>query len=374
MSRSTTRLTMMIAFGMAVGLLIALGINNPQSELAKWLHQLTSPVQTNAQFNSNNGYANIVAKALPSVVSVYRIEYDNEANLTLLNDPHYQQFIGGELIADKGKAVGLGSGVIISHAGHILTNHHVIAGADSLEIDLYDGRTTTATVIGTDPATDLALLKIELADLQATTIVANNDIRVGDIVLAIGNPHGLGTSVSMGIISGLERNQIGLNTYENFIQIDAPINQGNSGGALIDSQGHLIGINTATSSASQGLGLAIPTSTVISVVDNLIQYGSVIRGWLGVEMNLIIEKNIGNRAQAEVLKIDGVYVNSPAHKAGLQPGDTIIQLDDFSTDRIRQAMDYVAQLKPGSELTITYVRQGQTHTTSARLGVRPASQ
>ena len=374
MSRSTTRLTMMIALGMAVGLLVALGLNNKQSALAKWLHQITSPVQTTTQANSNIGYADIVANALPSVVSVYRIEYDNEANLTLLNDPHYQQFIGGELIADKGKAVGLGSGVIISQDGHILTNHHVIAGADSLEIDLYDGRTTTAKVIGTDPATDLALLKIELADLQATTITADNHIRAGDIVLAIGNPHGLGTSVSMGIISGLERNQIGLNTYENFIQIDAPINKGNSGGALIDSQGHLIGINTATSSTSQGLGLAIPTSTVINVVDNLIQYGSVIRGWLGVEMNLMIEKNIGNRAQTEVLKIDGVYVNSPAHQAGLQPGDTIIQLDNFSTDRIREAMDYVAQLKPGSELTITYLRQGQTHTTSATLGVRPASQ
>ena len=268
----------------------------------------------------------------------------------------------------------MGSGVIISTEGHILTNHHVIAGADSLEIDLYDGRTTTAAVIGTDPATDLALLKIELPELQATTITTDKSIRAGDIVLAIGNPHGLGTSVSMGIISGLERNQIGLNTYENFIQIDAPINQGNSGGALINSNGHLIGINTATSSASQGLGLAIPTSTVTSVVDNLLKYGSVIRGWLGVEMNLIIEKNIGNRAQAEVLKIDGVYVNSPAHQAGLQPGDTIIQLDDFSTDRIREAMDYVAQLKPGSELTITYLRQGQTHTTSATLGVRPASQ
>lgn len=374
MSRSTTRLTMMIALGMAVGLLIALGINNKESALAKWLHQITSPVTTSTQSVANTGYADIVAKALPSVVSVYRIEYDNEANLALLNDPHYQQFIGGELIADKGKAVGLGSGVIISTEGHILTNHHVIAGADSLEIDLYDGRTTTAVVIGTDPATDLALLKIELPELQATTITTDKSIRAGDIVLAIGNPHGLGTSVSMGIISGLERNQIGLNTYENFIQIDAPINQGNSGGALIDSNGHLIGINTATSSASQGLGLAIPTSTVINVVDNLIKYGSVIRGWLGVEMNLIIEKNIGNRAQAEVLKIDGVYVNSPAHQAGLQPGDTIIQLDNFSTDRIREAMDYVAQLKPGSELTITYLRQGQTHTTSATLGVRPASQ
>lgn len=374
MSRSSTRLTLMIALGMALGLLLALGISNQDSALAKWVQQITSPLNTSTQMTSNNGYADIVAQALPSVVSVYRFEYDSDANLALLNDPHYQQFIGGELVADKGKAVGLGSGVIISTAGHIITNHHVIAGADNLEIDLYDGRTTTATIIGTDPATDLALLKIALPELQAATIASNNNLRAGDIVLAIGNPHGLGTSVSMGIISGLERNQIGLNTYENFIQIDAPINQGNSGGALINSHGQLIGINTATSSASQGLGLAIPTSTVTSVVDNLLKYGSVIRGWLGVEMTLSIEKNFGNRAQTEVLKVDGVYVNSPAHIAGLQPGDTIIQLDDFSTDRIRQAMDYVANLKPGSELSITYQRQGQTYTTTATLGVRPASQ
>ena len=373
MSRSSTRLTMMIVLGMALGLLLALGINNKESALAKWLHQVTSPVNTTNSVYSA-GYADIVAKALPSVVSVYRIERDDQANLTLLNDPHYQQFIGGELIADKGEAVGLGSGVIISEQGHILTNHHVIAGADSLEIDLYDGRTATATIIGTDPATDLALLKIDITGLQASTITTQANSRPGDIVLAIGNPHGLGTSVSMGIISGLERNQIGLNTYENFIQIDAPINKGNSGGALINTQGHLIGINTATSSASQGIGLAIPTSTVTDVVDNLITYGSVIRGWLGVEMTLTIAKNIGHRDQTEVLKVEGVYINSPAHQAGLQPGDTIIQLDNFSTDRIREAMDYVANLKPGSDLNITYLRQGQTYTTKATLGVRPASQ
>lgn len=374
MSRSSTRLTMMIALGMTLGLLLALGITNKDSALAKWLHQITSPINIVNQSSISDGYRDVVAKALPSVVSIYRIERDNDTNLTLLNDPHYQQFIGGELVADKGKTVGLGSGVIISTEGHILTNHHVIAGADRIEIDLYDGRTTTATVIGTDPATDLALLKVELADLQATTLTAQENVRPGDIVLAIGNPHGLGTSVSMGIVSGLERNQIGLNTYENFIQIDAPINQGNSGGALINTQGHLIGINTATSSASQGIGLAIPADTITSVVDNLIAYGSVIRGWLGVEMTLGIEKNIGHRAQVEVLKVNGVYINSPAHQAGLEPGDIIIQLDDFNTDHIRAAMDYVANLKPGSELSITYLRQGQPHTTKATLGVRPASQ
>ncbi len=365
---------MMIALGITVGLLLALGINNKDSALAQWLQQITSPVNTSSQSVQQDGYADMVAKALPAVVSVYRIERDNEANLALLNDPHYQQFISGELVADKGMPVGLGSGVIISEQGHILTNHHVIAGADSLEIDLYDGRTTTATLIGTDPATDLALLKIQLPNLQAASVSTDNNSRAGDIVLAIGNPHGLGTSVSMGIISGLERNQIGLNTYENFIQIDAPINQGNSGGALINTRGQLIGINTATSSSSQGLGLAIPTSTVTSVVDNLLQYGSVIRGWLGVEMDLVMEKGIGYRDQTEVLQVSGVYVNSPAHQAGLLPGDIIIQLDDFSTDRIRQAMDYVAQLKPGTQLQIIYLRQGQTHTTSATLGLRPTSQ
>ena len=350
--------------------------------MLRWFAELTSPI-TKSPAQAPLGYADTVAQVLPAVVSIYGISIDQDADPSLLDIPHYQQFITGELVGEQVTEINLGSGVIISQTGHILTNHHVIDNTNRIEANLYDGRTAQANIIGIDPETDLALLQIDLPNLQPALIPQQTNSRPGDIVLAIGNPHGLGTSVSMGIISALERNQLGLNTFENFIQIDAPINQGNSGGALINSTGQLIGINKAhfynssTSTRSQGLGLAIPISTAKQVVDSLLRDGKVIRGWLGVTSDLVSQQAAGTLqqyGQDEEIRITGVYVGSPAHKAGLRQGDIITELDGQSAENARAALDYIADLKPNSKLSITYQREGQQYTTTATLGSRPPSQ
>ncbi|MDP6968002.1 MAG: trypsin-like peptidase domain-containing protein [Gammaproteobacteria bacterium] len=379
MSKTAKYLGFFILLGAGTGL--ALGWAG-LGQITRWFEGFTSPI-TYSPSQTSAGYADTVAKILPSVVRIYGIRIDQDANPKLLQDPHYQQFTVGQPITEQVAGISFGSGVIISQTGHILTNHHIIAHADRIEADLYDGRKAQATIIGIDPATDLALLQIDLPALQPALIPAQINSRPGDIVLAIGNPHGLGTSVSMGIISAMERNQLGLNTYENFIQVDAPINQGNSGGALINTAGQLIGINsahyynTSTSTRSQGLGLAIPISTAKQIVNSIIRDGKVIRGWLGVTSELISQQAAGalqQYGQDEKILITGVYIGSPAHKAGLQQGDIITQFDGQSADNARAALDYIADLKPGSKLSITYQRKGQEATTTATIGVRPPSQ
>jgi len=379
MPKTTKYLGFFILLGVGTGL--ALGWAG-QEQIQRWFEGLTSPIdKSRPQISA--GYADTVAKVLPSVVSIYRINIDQDANQTLLEDPHYQQFIAGELAAEQIAEINLGSGVIISAAGHILTNYHVIVGADRIEANLHDGRTAQAIIIGIDPATDLALLQIDLPNLQPILVPQQTNSRPGDIVLAIGNPQGLGTSVSMGIISAMGRNQLGLDTYENFIQIDAPINRGNSGGALINTAGQLIGINRAyiyksgTNTIGQGLGLAIPISTINQVVNSLLRYGKVIRGWLGVRSELITQQAAGalqQYGQEEKILIKDVYKGSPAHTAGLQQDDIITALDDQNSPSGRAAIDYLANLKPGSKLRITYKRQGQEYTTTATIGIRPKSQ
>ncbi|MCP4880707.1 MAG: trypsin-like serine protease, partial [Gammaproteobacteria bacterium] len=299
MSKTSKQIALFILLGVTTGLILGWTSN---SKVQLWIQELTSPLNK-GRADVALGYADTVEKVLPAVVRIYRISFDTSANPALLDDPHYQQFITGELVAEQGTVYGLGSGVIISTRGHILTNHHVIAGADQLEVKLNDNRSAIAQIIGVDPETDLALLKIDLPDLQPALIPQQDKSRPGDIVLAIGNPHGLGTSVSMGIISALGRNQLGLNTFENFIQTDAPINSGNSGGPLINTSGQLIGINTAhfyntgTSTRSQGLGLAIPISTASQVANSLLKDGKVIRGWLGITIDLISQQMSGSLLQ-----------------------------------------------------------------------------
>jgi len=373
MLKTRKYISLFILLGALTGLILGWTSNRP---VQQWLQKVTSPINQ-GQAGFAQGYADTVEKVIPAVARIYRISIDTSANLALLEDPHYQQFVADEIVAEQGTTVGLGSGVIISQDGHILTNHHVIAGADRLEIALNDGRAAEASVIGIDPETDLALLKISLPNLQPALIPLSDNSRPGDIVLAIGNPHGLGTSVSMGIISALGRNQLGLNTFENFIQTDAPINEGNSGGALINTAGQLIGINTATSSGSQGLSLAIPISTASQVANKILRDGKVIRGWLGVTSVLVSQHTAGTLQQhdeQEKIKVTGVYVGSPAHKAGLQQGDIITGFDNQSSISARAAMDYVAGLAPGTTLSLTYLRQGQEHTTTTTLGIRPISQ
>ena len=289
------------------------------------------------------------------------------------NDPWFKFFFGDR--GDEAQA-GLGSGVIVSADGYILTNNHVVEGADEIEIILNDGRHTAARVIGTDPDTDLAVLKIQL-DRLPVIVLGNSDLlQVGDQVLAIGNPFGVGQTVTSGIVSGLRRNQLGINTFENFIQTDAAINPGNSGGALVDTQGTLLGINTAIysrSGGSMGIGFAIPTSTARQVLQGIVQDGRVTRGWIGVEPNDLspeLAETFGVKAHSGVI-ITGVLQNGPAAQAGIRPGDLITTVGGAPVSSVAELLAGVAALKPGSASKFQVVRRDEKLELSVTPGVRP---
>jgi serine protease DegS len=270
----------------------------------------------------------------------------------------------------------LGSAVILSPDGYLLTNNHVIAGAQEILVALRDGRQTLATLVGTDPETDLAVLKIELDDLPSVSISGVREQAVGDVVLAIGNPFGLGQTVTMGIVSATGRNQLGLNTYEDFIQTDAAINQGNSGGALIDTSGNLVGINTAIfsqSGGSQGIGFAIPVKLATEVMQDIIEHGRVVRGWLGVEVQPVTAEQadkVGVGASAGLV-ISGLYRGGPASQAGLLPGDVILRIDGEPAATGRQSMNQVARVDPGKIVIMDIMRDGKPMRFEAAVGVRP---
>ena len=289
------------------------------------------------------------------------------------NDPWFKFFFGEQ---GNEPQTGLGSGVIVSDSGYILTNNHVIEGADEIEVVLNDSRHTIAKVIGTDPDTDLALLKIEL-DRLPTIVLGNSDsLQVGDQVLAIGNPFGVGQTVTGGIVSALGRNQLGINTFENFIQTDAAINPGNSGGALVDVNGNLQGINTAIysrSGGSMGIGFAIPVSTARLVMDGIVRDGQVTRGWIGVEPNDLspeLAETFGVNAKQGVI-ITGVLQNGPAALSGIRPGDVITSVGGKSVGNVAELLTRVAALKPGAASKFSLQRRDQKMELDVTPGVRP---
>jgi Do/DeqQ family serine protease len=288
-------------------------------------------------------------------------------------DPWFRFFYG-----DQGQSQpqsGLGSGVVVSPSGYILTNNHVIEGADDIEVMLNDGRVIKASVIGTDPETDLAVLKVNLDGLTAITLGNSDELQVGDPVLAVGNPFGVGKTVTSGIVSALGRSQLGINTFENFIQTDAAINPGNSGGALVDVNGHLVGINTAIysrSGGSMGIGFAIPTSTARSVMESIVQDGQVTRGWIGVEpreFNTELAETFGISPQNGVI-ITGVLQNGPAAHAGLKPGDLIVAVNGKAVKTVSELLTQVAALKPGVEATLDIQRKQAATTLTVVPGKR----
>ncbi len=289
------------------------------------------------------------------------------------SDPWFRFFFGDQ---NQESRAGLGSGVIVSPAGYILTNNHVVDGADEIEVMLNDSRKSIAKVIGTDPETDLAVLKIDLDKLPVLVIGNSDAIQVGDQVLAIGNPFGVGQTVTSGIISALGRNQLGINTFENFIQTDAAINPGNSGGALVDTQGHLLGINTAIysrSGGSMGIGFAIPMSTARLVMDGLVKDGQVTRGWIGVEPNDLspeLAETFGVKARQGVI-ITGVLQNGPAALAGIRPGDVITAVAGQDVRNVAELLTKVAGLKPGDASSFSLQRQDQKLSLDVVPGVRP---
>ena len=333
---------------------------------------IQAPSSTSAQ-PAAGSFSGAARKAAPAVVS---INTSKAVRHPRSNDPWFQFFFG-----DQGTQAqtGLGSGVIISPDGYILTNNHVVESADEIEVTLTDSRRARATVIGTDPETDLAVLKVDLDKLPVIVLGDSDQLAVGDQVLAIGNPFGVGQTVTSGIVSALGRSQLGINTFENFIQTDAAINPGNSGGALVDVNGNLMGINTAIysrSGGSMGIGFAIPVSTAKLVLDGIVRDGQVTRGWIGVEPNELspeLAQTFGVKATEGVI-ITGVLQGGPAAVAGVRPGDVILSVEDKATNNVSQLLTAVASLKPGSAASFALQRGDARREVSVVPGTRPRVQ
>ena len=312
-----------------------------------------------------------VRRAAPAVVSI------NTSRITrhpFADDPWFRLFFGQQGSQSQS---GLGSGVIMSADGYVLTNNHVVQEADHIEAVLADGRRANARVIGADPESDLAVLKIDLPDLPVMTPSDSDRIEVGDRVLAIGNPFGVGQTVTSGIVSALGRDQLGINTFENFIQTDAAINPGNSGGALTDEQGRLLGINTAIysrSGGSLGIGFAIPVNVARQALQDIVQNGRVVRGWIGVESTALtpeLAENLG-AASAQGVIITGVLNGSPAARAGMRPGDVVTLINGRPIRTVAELRAGITALRPGTAATFTALRQGQNVEMQLVPGQRPS--
>ena len=315
-------------------------------------------------------YAEAVNRSSPAVVNIYIAKLVSPTKNALLYERMARRMPRQRIERS------LGSGVIMTDQGHILTNHHVIVGADAIQVLLHDGRTANAMVIGTDTATDLAVLKIDLPDLTPIALADSDRLRVGDVVLAIGNPLGFGHSVTQGIVSALGRYGLQLNAYEDYIQTDAIIHQGNSGGALIDTEGKLLGINTliytssnagGSSATGIGISLAIPINLATYVMHDLIEYGEVIRGWLGVSVEPI---SLSTGGQQQALMVAALADNSPAERAGMRLGDIITHIDGEPVDNGRQTMHRIARLRPGDTIGISVQREQQSVDLRAIVGVQ----
>jgi len=323
-------------------------------------------------------YADAVASSVSSVVTIYTSKTVTEKPHPLLDDPVFSQLFGDQLKRRQRShnETNLGSGVIIGAEGYILTNQHVIDGADEILISLADGRGSQAVLIGEDRDTDIAILQIPMSGLNGIKIADSKLLRVGDVVLAIGNPLNVGQTVTMGIVSATGRNRIGLNTFENFIQTDAAINPGNSGGALVNARGELIGINTAILSqtvGAQGIGFAIPITLALDIMQQIIEFGAVTRGWLGVEGTEISSRAAqatGNPGIKGAL-IVGVFINSPADMAGIRAGDIVVGVNGNPVLGIRDLLDQITLHKPGEQIQVTIYRGTQKLSLDMKVIQRP---
>lgn len=317
-------------------------------------------------------------KAMPAVVNIYTTKGTKPSKSPFMDDPFFRKFFGDRQEGDdaEDRQFSLGSGVIVSPQGYILTNNHVVDSAAQMEVALADGRKASGKLVGTDPETDLAVIKIDLKGLPAITLGRIDQTMVGDVVLAIGNPFGVGQTVTMGIVSALGRNHLGINTFENFIQTDAAINPGNSGGALVDANGNLIGINTAIysrSGGSLGIGFAIPVSTVKMVMDSIISTGQVVRGWIGVEPQDItpeLADSFGLQRKSGTI-IAGVLKNGPADRAGIRPGDILLAVEGKPVADTTDMLNQIAQLKPGSRARLNILRANREASFDLVVGKRP---
>lgn len=323
-----------------------------------------------------SSYREAARAALPSVVHIYTTQQVRQQRHPLFDDPIFRHFFGERPDGPTRRNSGLGSGVIVSENGYILTNYHVIEGADDIQVSLNDGKTYRARIVGTDPESDLAVLNIQATSLPAITFGQMDDLRVGDVVLAIGNPFGVGQTVTMGIVSALGRSHLGINTFENFIQTDAAINPGNSGGALVDAFGNLVGINTAIYSrtgGNHGIGFAIPVSSARSIMEQIIESGSVTRGWIGVEAQEITAElaESFNLPDTDGALIAGVVRSSPADKAGVRPGDVLLAVNGQTVSNPQVMLDLIADLKPEERANFRLRRDRSILELQVRIGKRP---
>ena len=321
-------------------------------------------------------YSAAVKVATPAVVNIFTTQKVKQMNHPLLNDPVFREFFGNQIPQQPQNENSLGSGVIVRADGYILTNNHVIAQAEHIVVALHDGRRAEAKVIGTDPDTDLAVIKIELDKLPVLPFKLSGN-EVGDVVLAIGNPFGVGQTVTQGIISATGRSDLGINTYEDFIQTDAAINPGNSGGALIDVAGNLIGVNTAIfsqSGGSLGIGFAIPAQVCQQVLNSILKDGRVVRGWLGISLipNTLDEDVLASKPVGVI--VADVLRDGPADAAGVKRGDKIIQVNNEQISSASHLINYVALQAPASVIDVVVERDGKQQTLQVKVGERKVQQ
>jgi len=324
------------------------------------------------------GFSAAARKVMPTVVNIFTSTEIKKLRHPLMDDPRFHFFFGEEFDNSPQRGSNLGSGVIISHDGYILTNHHVVEAADQIEVALADGRKAKGRIIGSDPESDLAVIKIDLpGTIPAITFSRPDQAQVGDIVLAIGNPFGVGQTVTMGIVSAVKRNHLGLNTFENFIQTDAAINPGNSGGALVDVNGSLIGINSAIYSpngGSLGIGFAIPVSTAKKIMEQIIQNGSVTRGWVGVAVQELTPEltESFNLDNIQGVLISEVVRGSPADQAGVHAGDILTMIDNkqLLTDS-SSMLETISSLPPGEVVVFKLLRNQREVVVDVKVGKRP---
>jgi serine protease DegQ len=335
--------------------------------------------QPSGEPNKISSFSDAANRAMPAVVNIYTSKAAKGERHPFMDDPVFRHFFGESFDAQTRKTANLGSGVIVSEEGHILTNSHVIEAADEIEVALADTRRAKARLVGSDPETDLAVLKVDLPKLPSILFGHSDEVHVGDVVLAIGNPFGVGQTVTLGIVSALGRSHLGINTFENFIQTDAAINPGNSGGALVDASGHLIGINTAMYSrtpggASLGIGFAIPASTARHVLDEIMRHGEVTRGWIGVgvqDMTTELSESFKLPAIRGAL-VTEVYRGTPAERAGMRLGDILVAVEGEPVTDSASMLNVVAALNPGKQATFRVVRSQQETEVRVTIGRRPA--
>jgi len=339
-----------------------------------------SPVMTLARQEGPVSYADAVQKTAPAVVNIFTTTLTRRKAHPFFSDPLFRRFFGEELSQPRvEKRNNLGSGVIVNKNGYIITNHHVIENASEIRVVLRDGRSMAARVVGTDPETDLAVLQASGEDFPVAQLGRSEDLQIGDVVLAIGNGFGLGQTVTMGIVSALGRQSLGLTSYDNFIQTDAAINPGNSGGALINPYGDVIGINTAIytkSGGSEGVGFAIPAQLVNKVFKQIRDKGRVVRGWIGVTTTQAVTPELAQAlglGDAKGLLIAQILRNGPADKAGIKPGDVIQKVNGIEAKTARVMVDLVADIQPGEDVKIELTRDGNSQTVHVEVIERPTN-